>query len=387
MTSNHSSRVAICPHCDKPFHYIETRFIGVNDEGYWEIACNNCKTEFFIAIKNPRESSTKQEWQVKRHEDRPSDPSAVFAKEVVAHNIPRDKTNWVFKVDAPPLYVCKDSGANLETSAYDALRLEADGVQAAWANAENWYLAHNGPDHILVRVDALCSCGQSHKASFYAPTFLGASDVPLPERCLLADVEGADLEARLNCLASKTDIMELLEKLIIRWQFTASQILLATPFIGHQYMKPAQTREIWDWLLSMLDPRKALLITRKATWTSFKKKSQKDDVDFEELERYDLEDKIVSTGGSKQDFHAKFFAGVSSSHAEILSGSANLLRGPSIENISFKRVTSGHFREKYVSVLKYPIPLTPPTRTSHDVIQMSEKGTWQHTTLRSLPWN
>lgn len=238
-----------------------------------------------------------------------------------------------------------------------------------------------------MRVDVSCPCGQPHKASFFAPTFLGASNVPLPERCLLVDVEGTDLEERLNCLASKTDIMDLLEKLVIRWQFTTSQIILATPFIGHQYMKAVQLREIWDWILSMLDPNKALLITRKATWTSFKKVAKEDGVDFEDLKRYDLEDKIVSAGGSKQDFHAKFFAGISDSHAEILSGSANLLRGPSIENVSFKRVSLRHFLDRYIAVMKYPIPQTPQRRTGHDVIQMNADGKWHHTTVESLPWN
>lgn len=152
MTSKHSTRVAICPHCDKPFHYIETKLPIENDEGYWEITCTNCNQGFFIPILNPNESSTKYRWQIKAHDALPLDSSVVFAQEVVAHNIQRSKANWSFNVNAQPLYVCKDSGTNLDAASYEALQLAAEEIQAKWVNAESWYLAHNGPDHILVRV-------------------------------------------------------------------------------------------------------------------------------------------------------------------------------------------------------------------------------------------
>jgi len=41
----------------------------------------------------------------------------------------------------------------------------------------------------------------------------------------------------------------------------------------------------------------------------------------------------------KQDFHAKIYIGANDKFAEVLSGSFNLLRGNSVENISFSRMS------------------------------------------------
>jgi len=256
-------------------------------------------------------------------------------------------------------------------------------------NAENYLLSRGGSspssDYILVCIDIECTCGEPHSAVFYAPTCLGASDVPLSERCLLAHVSKASLEDRLNCLASKSEVMDLLEKLLIRWHYTSDQILLATPFIGHQWMKPDEVQEIWDWLFQNLDPMKVTLLTHKSTWTSFKNIQKKSGLSFEELERYGLEDKVVSAGGVKQNFHAKFFAGVSSDGVEVLSGSANLLRGPSIENITFNKMSAERFKERYLDILEYTPPPPVKNRKSGSVL-LFENGGWIHTSLDSKTW-
>lgn len=107
---------------------------------------------------------------------------------------------------------------------------------------------------------------------------------------------------------------------------------------------------------------------------------------FDELERYGLEDKVVSSGITKQGFHAKFFAGVSNEMVEVFSGSANLLRGPSIENVSFKRMSVDQFENKYMKVIGYGGLLKPSTRRAGDVLMFDENSGWRHTYFSASPW-
>ena len=50
--------------------------------------------------------------------------------------------------------------------------------------------------------------------------------------------------------------------------------------------------------------------------------------------------------------------GISDDWCEVYSGSANLVRGPSMENTSFRRMTREAFNQRYLSrmALKEPLP-------------------------------
>ena len=74
------------------------------------------------------------------------------------------------------------------------------------------------------------------------------------------------------------------------------------------------------------------------------------------LEEYGLENKIISADTKKNDFHAKFFIGLSSTSSEVLSGSANLVTGPSVENTSFKKHTREKLDSKYINPLNIALP-------------------------------
>lgn len=389
MHTLHHSFVAICPSCDAPFPYVQCVHSGVNDEGGWVVECPTCTKSFKFRVLNPHESSTQEKWRVTEFSDWPGDDKVPAATDIVMHNLPQTKLNFQFNLKAASLYQCERSESYLDAAAYAALRSEHDRLEKTWRNAENYLLARNtggGPsDKIMVLLDVPCPCGEPHKATFYAKTYLGASSEPLADRCLLAHIDGTNLEDRLNCLASKTESMELLEKLLIRWHVTAEQIVLASPFVGHQYMKPADVLAVWKWLFSNTDPKQVTIITRKATWTQCKTVQEVNGVTFSELERYGLQDKAVTGGVTKHDFHAKFFAGISTKTVEVLSGSANLVRGPSIENISFHRMLPKRFKTKYLDVLKKELPLVEKRRRLSDALILSN-GRWTATSLPVEPW-
>ena len=389
MQTSHQSLVALCPSCEAPFHYRQCMFQIENDAGGWMVTCSDCEQPFKFQLFNPRESSTNERWRVTEIETWPGDNNVPIAADIVMHNRPSGKLNLQFKVGAPSLYRCERTDADLDGAAYIALNIERDRLEQAWRNAENYLLSagtgSGSSDRILVQLDVPCSCGVSHVATFSARMHLGASAQPLADRCLLVHVDGANLEERLNCLASKNDAMDLLEKLLIRWHVTADQIVLASPFVGHQFMKPEDVLAVWNWLFCNVDPKQVTVISRRATWTKFKEVHDANDVPFTELARYGLEAKVVSGGLAKQDFHAKFFAGISGSAVEVLSGSANLLRGPSIENISFRRMSPKRFKTKYLDVLNKQVPWEGKKYKVGDTLKLVD-GKWTNTVLRAAPW-
>jgi hypothetical protein len=382
---------AKCPLCSHPFHYTEVTFVdGINDDGYWEVQCAGCKSGFSVHLRNPYESYAEYDWQVRERFDHPPlKETSRMATDIVVHNIGRKKTNWQFDCDAVPLYLCQQTGSALDTAAYAQMNRHAQDVETAWRSAESYLLAggDGGREHVLVCVDVPCNCGTSHRATFYAEKRLGNRSKLLAQRCLLADIRRTSFDSRLNGLYSKTEIMQLLEKLVIRWHLTADQILIAAPFIGHQFMGVEDKRKIWDWLIQNLDPRKATLLTRKATFTDFKKTLAAEGLDYEELKGYGLEDRLISSGVNKQNFHAKFYVGLSEDVTEVLSGSANLLRGPSIENISFSRSTGAEFAAHYLEKLKAKIPLSPVNGRQYEIVRQRD-GVWSCGPLAAAqaPW-
>ena len=168
------------------------------------------------------------------------------------------------------------------------------------------------------------------------------------------------IESRnINTLASKSDCLAILGKFLARWNNIADQIILVTPFIGTQYQNAEKLANEWKWLFDRADARKTRLITRKSTLTQFKKKYPDLGIDEEIWQKYDLEEKIIKGMKEKpNNFHAKFYAGFIGDKVELLSGSFNLVGGPSYEQISFEVVDKESFISKYLTPLKISLDIT-----------------------------
>jgi hypothetical protein len=357
---------------------------GVNDDGAWAVECESCAKRFAVPVKNPEYSKPNVGW---RHEpiEWPC-PELVPLTECVEHSSPRRWTNWQFSLGAAALYTCARSGDPLEEAAYAVIKEDRRALDQTWHNLEQ-YLAGSATasdDRILLICDVPCQCGQQHIAVFYAPTLIKKSHaLPMDERCLLAHISGTDLEDRLSCILSKSDAMDLLEKLLIRWQLTCRAIVVASPFVGYQRLKPEARQSLWDWLLANLDPEKAMLLTRGGTWKEFKGLQDAAGMKFEELERYGLVSPLVGKG--KHDFHAKFFAGVAPEATEVASGSANLVRGPSFENLAFQRMSEQRFQRRYIDVLKQQLPVGNDRRPKW-VLTKTHDGSWAGKNVKPSIW-
>lgn len=368
------SMAGLCPHCQAPFHFIEVKARGgVNDQGGWRICCKQCKKAFAVPVFNPEWSRPGRGW---RHEliEWPAEDLPVLA-EIMVHDVPRKRMDWKFNSASAALHTCAKSGSTLEEAAYAVIAQSRMALNDAWWSLEQ-YLASSATasdDRILVTCDVPCDCGNPHVAVFYAPTFIMVDNAPpIDGRCLLAHISGTDYEDRLSCILSKSDAMDLLEKLLIRWQLTCRAIVVASPFVGYKYLPAESRQELWDWLLINLDPEKAMLLTRSETWKEFKGLQDGTGMAFEELQRYGLTSTLVDKG--KRDFHAKFFAGVATEGVEVLSGSANLVRGPSFENIAFQRMSEQRFRTRYMDVLKQQMPAGNGRRPNW--VLSEESGSW-----------
>jgi len=324
-----------------------------------------------------------------RHEGHFDGDREDVTRDVVQHNINLNRNSWLFNYSAAPLYLCAKDSTNLEWSARNALQIYITEILANYYTAVN-YLLKGGTKHdiALVRVPVTCTCGREHTATFYTRLAMGSEVGPSSEDdFLLADVSGAVMEETLDGIFSKNDAMDILEKLVIRWNLLADQILIVSPFVGTTYISNEKQLTIWSWLLGMLNAEKSVFLTRGATYTAYKKAMESSGIPIDILEKYGLENKIVSMNVKKQDFHAKFFAAVSEGGCEVMSGSANLVRGPSVENINFRVMSKVKFEERYLERmnLKKSLP-APKAAPSHWVlIDKGPKG-WRANPMTDSPY-
>ena len=101
------------------------------------------------------------------------------------------------------------------------------------------------------------------------------------------------------------------------------------------------------------------------------------------LEEYGLESKIISAGTKKNYFHAKFYIGLSGTTCEVLSGSANLVSGQSLENITFKTYTRKECDARYLSKLNIEVPTRGTT--PHYWIKIYQDGQNWNASRQSTP--
>lgn len=378
MVHGRRERVAKCPHCATPHPYTEVKFTAVNDKGWWGLDCCSCSKRFVIQVMNPDESGAAYHI-AERHDGAYEGDPAILATAIVQHNLKMNEVRHRFDYGAKPLYVCGEVGENLEQAARAALLAAAGDIQAAYGSAITHCLASNRVpeyEHVVAHVDVPCTCGAGHRATFYAKFAWDGEPQPVDE-FLLADVSGADLPETLDGLFSKDEAMSFLHKLAIRWHLTVDRILVTVPFVGHQYLKAAQKLNAWQAVLSLLDPRKSAFVTRSASFTSYKKVLEEvDGLDHRLLAEYGLENKLVAANLRKQDFHAKFYAGMSDTGCEVFSGSANLLKGPSLENMSFLAQSMASFKVKYLDRLGVALPEVEPRCAYFALIRQSEDGRW-----------
>lgn len=371
--------VANCPACSEPHHYAEIKFPMVNDRGSWLIACGRCQQQFVVDLRNPAESDPQRCHVLARYDDEiaPYTGGAPRAGAGAVHNLDMNRQTLRFDYGAEPIYRCVRSDDDLEAPALAALQMHYPVIRGQLDFAMHLFLARRMPtiEHAAVHVLFACGCGSDHQALFYHPFRLDGSPPPAPEAMLLAHVSGADLADRLSGIFSKTYLMNALEKLIVRWRLLADQIVIAAPFVGHQYKTKAEKLAIWERLLALLDAERTTLLTRPAALTEYKGALRDAGLDHDMLVRFGLQNRVVSAGTKKQDFHAKVYIGVGA-RSEVLSGSPNLVSGKSLENASFAACSRQRVDHRYLTPLGVTLA-EPPARASHHLAVAMGGSQWR----------
>jgi hypothetical protein len=369
---------ATCPNCDTPHHYVEYKFPMINDRGTWVIECNSCAAGFIVHLRNPRESVPDGFRVLARHDDDidPYEGDLPHAGAEAIYNLNLNEQTLSFDFAAEPLYSCASCGESMEGLALAALDDNYIRVAANFRGLINFMVARRTPksEFAFVRVPFACACGGERDAIFYHPMPLPDDSVPEPSDFLLAHVSGTDL-SKLTGVVTKTRAMAVLDKLIVRWRVLCEQIVIITPFVGHQYKTKPERLEIWERLLSSLDASRTVLVTRAATYKEYKAALLDAGFDHDMLARFGLENKVVSAGTTKQDSHAKVYMGLGD-QCEILSGSANIVSGKSMENITFAGMDTARAMASYIDPLKLTLAKAPP-RASHHLIVEIRAGEWR----------
>lgn len=352
MESKIQSKVVKCPHCKHPHKYKEVHFPNENDAGFWEVRCGDCQKPFGMEVKNPQESIMNPNYLIIERSLTRTD-GIIYATDTVVSNVNMNSMSLTFNYESRSIFKCPSCGDSLEKQAFCALTNDFINIKQAYRAAVNFSMSKPiDIKFLVVNVPFTCVCNKAKVATFYCVFSYNGNIQENASDYLLANIQSTNLDEIIDGLFSKTDIMGFLEKLLIRWNLLASKIIIACPFVGHQYLKIEAKMGVWTWLLEMLNPDKTNFITRSATFTSYK--SVLEDVhglNHKLLAEYGLENRVVESNNKKQDFHAKFYAAVIDGNVEVMSGSANLVSGPSIENITFKRYKEDVFIRKYLEPL------------------------------------
>jgi hypothetical protein len=323
---------------------------GINDRGGIIVECEKCKKNSFYRCENPSESNVvlgghkiefwDNEIQSKDEflRDCNEVKEAVNSLKIVGE-IPKRSFN--FNYNKPHIHFCGKCGLEIETLAHDNFALKKALIEKEFKNMMNYILANRvrNMDDLYIKTKNICNCGQCLTFVYHTKFKPNGNLTPNYSELSFIDTSDSIISENIDGVSSKSDCVSVLEKFLLRWSGLMNKIIIATPFVGHQWMQDDELIELWDWMKNYSDQSKTALITRTATINKYKKVCKEKGVDIDFLSFYGINDRLIEEMTKKQDFHAKIYIGANDKFAEVLSGSFNLLRGNSVENISFSRMS------------------------------------------------
>lgn len=343
-----------------------------NDFGGMIVECAKCKEHSFMKLYNPDESQILSGGRKISYWDNEIQlDSDILNKYSYINKLEEgvlvkgdiNKRELFFDINKENIHYCKNCKKSTESLVYNILFNNQSEIINQYQSIMNYYLkGYCNPTYLVVKLPIQCACGFKDEALLYTNFNYGNCFTQNGvNELLLIGTENNIESTKVDRIGTKTECIEILEKFIFRWNFLFPKILIATPFVGHQWMKDDEILELWEWITNYLDPNKSIFITRRATFNKYKNVFEKNKgVSLKFLEDYDLDNKVISNFTSKQDFHAKIFTGFSTERSEILSGSFNLLKGVSFENLAYNKYDGNIFKNNFIDKLNIPIDLEKP---------------------------
>ncbi|MFP3353452.1 hypothetical protein R0K04_18830 [Pseudoalteromonas sp. SIMBA_153] len=344
-----------CPHCNNVVTFSEaftkscalTNGITVpafDEDGVIIGQCSKCDGVFSLNVTNPEFSefssgSLKKDYYFKSDgkEDLYKNILNATARVQGDDKLKQYRLNYVY--DNYPLYICNKCDENLEHLSLEAFKDSFPLFQKEHNNYVNWSLKNargQSPEHIIIKLDFRCSCGAECKGIFfkrYDETFhLDVNEFAI---CNIVGARTVD-ERIMSGVYSKDNCVSWLFKLIPRWTLLFDKVYIITPFVGHQWLKSDKLMDTWLELVNRLDHKKSKILLKYGQFSSFRKAySKENDVPYEKLSAFELGADVLSEIKQTNDFHAKIYCGISQSRCEVFSGSANLVKGKSMEVMHF----------------------------------------------------
>lgn len=366
-----------CPYCRnivtfteahlKPLDISKLTTIPFQDEEGVVIGeCIKCHQEFALNVINPDFSFFKKGASLIGHyfNEDGKDIKSVFQREKYEdHRYALERVEGDddlvsyrlnYSYDEYPLYVCKHCNTNLETLSLQKLDEKFDKLLENLNRFIGFNVKSGGvvdPEYILVKNSFACFCGREHH-SFFFKKYREIIDIK-PTEFAICNITGAhSFDKKIKPgVYSKSNIVSWIYKLIPRWTIIFDKVYIITPFIGHQHKDPAELTDIWIELINRLDPKKSHIWVKSGELSKFKNAYFKvNNIEYNKLNDFNLGSALLSETTQNKDFHAKIYCGISANRCEVFSGSANLVRGPSLEVMHFMTLENFHdFNESFLA--------------------------------------
>jgi len=342
---------AKCPHCKNIIEFHTVHFSLDNDRGEIISSCDSCSETFKIVTENPDESYIVYGAHKESIVDYDINSESNFPKieGLLSFDGNLNVQKMIFDVKAKPIYLCHDCGKSLEEIAFHKLDTAFSEVITAYNSYTTVDIKGYGynPEKAIFLLNIKCTCKKLHSAVFYKKYDHNGIDI---SDFNLGNIIGSKpLGSIIDGTMSKDDCMVLLKKALVRWELLFDKVLIITPFVGHQYLSDEKLIDTWFSILSQISTNKAKLITRTASLNKVKKAISENIHNYSELEEYHLSVTHIDEATKLQPSHAKIYCGFSHKYCEILHGSANIVYGPSKEQITFKSYDS--YEELYEKFL------------------------------------
>lgn len=375
-------KVVKCPHCDTNLHIYEPitstpnsiqgiKIPEINEIGYWVEKCKKCHKLLKLKVNNPDllkfsygygdfygffidEDYFEFKDDIVLNEIKEVQQELIDKKIFNLENIKNYNYNDFL------LYFCSNCNLELESKILKKVKENKSTIYKEYYNYVNWSLANSGqpPKNIVVKLNIKCDCGNKSNAYVYEK-YNENVNLDLEYSLLLVNVTNTlPLDKVIQGLFTKTNIMNWLYKLLIRWGLLFDKIYLVSPFVGHQFLKSNQSIETWTKIFNFLDPNKSTLVVRRAQLNNFKKAfNDINEIKYQDLEKFNIASKFINESKSKNNFHAKFFCAIKNGRCEVMSGSSNLVEGVSYEVINFNTFyDNDFFYTRYLKPLNLDMP-------------------------------
>lgn len=370
----------LCPQCNSCIIYQSPTFEGYNDSGWIVLECAECKKKYeslkakhpktkatstFLIVKarNPNETSISQGAEKKEYFD-----SDTYEFAEVMQNYPTaQKINKCVDISGYnpneknrndclnlPNFICS-CGASLVDSAKIQWDADASEIGKTYADVRTMYYEWSRQDYKQLEIEVPFKCAncQAEHIAYFGKSINGDADCVWNQNSLqLVNINQKIDRMKIMGTKSKTECLKILSTFLARWNVIAQEIMLVTPFIGTQYQNAEELEESWNWIVKNTNPTKTRLITRTKTLNDFRKEYPKFGKDIDLFVNYELEPDIITNSEKLNSSHSKFYAGIIGDRVELLSGSFNLVGGPSNEQISFDVIPFEFFKEQYLKPLK-----------------------------------